>query len=159
MKFKYTNIDLKLKPFECLVNPLLCYFPKYGIMHTLYIELIETQRDFYQDGLTILLSDLMNNMDHMRISGIEPLSAILCQTAYCKKKNWNKTSQNANTCWSQKRWCNKPHFNHFSTQKMSILSKRYESTEVYHGYMFPRSPLVHQQWHSPSSWNVKWDFY
>ena len=26
-------------------------------------------------------------MDHMRISGIEPLSVILCQTANCKKKN------------------------------------------------------------------------
>ena len=27
------------------------------------------------------------------------------------------------------------------------------------GYMCPRESLVHQQWHSPSSWNIKRDFY
>ena len=26
-------------------------------------------------------------------------------------------------------------------------------------YMCPRGPLVHQQWHSPSSWNKYRDFY
>ena len=27
------------------------------------------------------------------------------------------------------------------------------------GYMCPRDSLVHQQWHSPSSWNSNRDFY
>ena len=33
-----------------------------------------------------------------------------------------------------------------------MLFKRYKSTEV-------RDSLVHQQWHLPSSWNTKRDFY
>ena len=35
------------------------------------------KRDFYQDVNTILKSDLINNMDHMRISGIDPSLVIL----------------------------------------------------------------------------------
>ena len=31
------------------------------------------------------ISDLINNMDHMRISGTEPSSVILSQTKYFKK--------------------------------------------------------------------------
>ena len=38
------------------------------------------ERDFYLDVYTILKSDLINIMDHMRISGTEPSSAILSQT-------------------------------------------------------------------------------
>ena len=38
--------------------------------------------DFYLDVYTIFdfTSDLINNMDHMRISGTEPSSVILSQT-------------------------------------------------------------------------------
>ena len=36
------------------------------------------KRDFYSDVYTILKQDLINNMDHMRISGNEPSSVILC---------------------------------------------------------------------------------
>ena len=35
------------------------------------------KRDFYLDVNTILNRDLINNMDHMRISGTEPSSVIL----------------------------------------------------------------------------------
>ena len=56
-----------------------------------YIELFEDifkylkissnmKRDFYLDVYTILNRDLINNMDHMRISGNEPSSVILGQT-------------------------------------------------------------------------------
>ena len=38
------------------------------------------KRDFYLDVYTIFKSDLINNMDHMRISGTEPSSVILSQT-------------------------------------------------------------------------------
>ena len=38
-------------------------------------------RDFYLDHfLHHFKLDSINNMDHMRISGTEPLSVILCQT-------------------------------------------------------------------------------
>ena len=37
------------------------------------------KRDFYLDEYTILKSDLINNMDHMRIWGTEPSSVILSQ--------------------------------------------------------------------------------
>ena len=38
------------------------------------------KRDFYSDVYTILKSEWINNMDHMRISGTEPSSVILSQT-------------------------------------------------------------------------------
>ena len=37
------------------------------------------KRDYYLDVYTSFKSDLINNMDHMRISGTEPLSVILSQ--------------------------------------------------------------------------------
>ena len=37
------------------------------------------KRDFYSDVYTIFVSDLINNMDHMRISGTEPSPVILSQ--------------------------------------------------------------------------------
>ena len=37
------------------------------------------ERDFYSDVHTIFKSDLINNMDHMRISGTETSSVILSQ--------------------------------------------------------------------------------
>ena len=41
-------------------------------------QVVEIQtRDFCLDGYTILLSDLINEMKHMRISGIEPSSVII----------------------------------------------------------------------------------
>ena len=40
---------------------------------------IEIHRDFYLDVYTIFKSDLINNMDHMRISGTKPSSVILSQ--------------------------------------------------------------------------------
>ena len=81
------------------------------------------------------VSDLINNMDQMGISGTEPSSVILSQTKKSNKLksewfpqkpqlNYNKglcnTSQNYN-------------FNHcFKTSKRFILSKRYKSVEVSH---------------------------
>ena len=38
------------------------------------------KRDFYLYVCTIFKPDLINNMDHMRISGTEPSSVILSQT-------------------------------------------------------------------------------
>ena len=44
-------------------------------------QVVEIQKsDFYQDIYTIFKSDLINTMDHMRISGTEPSSVILSQT-------------------------------------------------------------------------------
>ena len=40
-------------------------------------------------------SDFINNIDHMRISGIEPSSVILSQTS--SFKNWNEMSKSAKT--------------------------------------------------------------
>ena len=40
-----------------------------------------------------------------------------------------------------------------------MLKKRYESSEVEVGYMALGDSLVHQQWHLPSSWNLRRDFY
>ena len=43
-----------------------------------------------------------------------------------------------------------------------MLSKRYESTEVDRRtwlHVPSGDSLVHQQWHSPSSWNIKRDYY
>ena len=37
------------------------------------------KRGFYLDVYTIFKSDSINNMDHMRISGTEPLSVIIRQ--------------------------------------------------------------------------------
>ena len=51
-----------------------------------------------------LKSDLINSMDHMRISVNEPSSVILGQKSSSKVKNsW---SESAKTSWSQKGWCN-----------------------------------------------------
>ena len=40
-------------------------------------QVVEIHRDFYLDVYTIFKSDLINNMDHMRISGTKPSSVIL----------------------------------------------------------------------------------
>ena len=44
---------------------------KISIFVILYTNM---KRDFYKDVYTILKSDLINNMDHMRISGIEKIT-------------------------------------------------------------------------------------
>ena len=44
-----------------------------------------SKRDFYQYVYTIFKSDLINNMDHMRISGTEQSSVILSQTKLSKR--------------------------------------------------------------------------
>ena len=53
-------------------------------------------------------TDLINNMDHMRISGIEPSSVILSQTKLFQKLKWLPESANQAKSWSQKGCCNKP---------------------------------------------------
>ena len=50
---------------------------------------IHVQKDFWYDGYTILKSDGINNMDHMRISGIEPSSVIIIQTKYRRNLKWD----------------------------------------------------------------------
>ena len=50
-------------------------------------------------------SDLINNMDHMRISGTEPSSVILNQTKFKKLKIDTKRCRNK---INPKGWCNKP---------------------------------------------------
>ena len=42
------------------------------------------KRDFYLDAYTIFKSDLINNMDHMRIWGTEPSSVFLSQKSNSK---------------------------------------------------------------------------
>ena len=46
-----------------------------------------TKRYFWKDEYTILKSDWINNMDHMRISGTESSSVVLNQTKYSKTLN------------------------------------------------------------------------
>ena len=54
------------------------------------------KRDFFKDVYTILSRDLINNMDHMHISGSEPSSVILSQTK--KIENRKRLPQSALTC-------------------------------------------------------------
>ena len=49
------------------------------------------KRDFYLDVLHHFKSDLINNIDHMRISGTEPLSVILSQSSFKKLKSYAPT--------------------------------------------------------------------
>ena len=60
---------------------------KYRYTLSLYIyqnyhdlKMREYKRYFHLDLYTILISDIINNMDHMRISGTETSSVILSQT-------------------------------------------------------------------------------
>ena len=97
-------------------------------------------------------------MDHMRISGDEPSSVILCRTKWFQRlkiMNWKGL-----TSWSQKGWCKIKILIDFNTENFDAL-KRYKSTEDdrriwLHVHV---DSLVHQQWHSSSSWNIKRDFY
>ena len=52
-------------------------------------------------------------------------------------------------------------FNQILTQKISMLSNatNQPKSTVERGYMCPRDSLVHQQWHSPRSWNIKRDVF
>ena len=77
----------------------------------------------------------------MRISGNEPSSVILRQTKWFQK--WKCWPKSAKTSWSQKGWCNNPtklQFKSILTQKILMLSKRYESTEV------DRRTWLHVDW-------------
>ena len=47
------------------------------------------KRDLHLVGYTILKSDVINKIDRIYISGIEPKSVILSQPKYCKKKILN----------------------------------------------------------------------
>ena len=47
---------------------------------TVHLFIYHIKRDFYSDVYIILSRDLINNMDHMRISGTQPSSVILSQT-------------------------------------------------------------------------------
>ena len=51
-------------------------------------------------------SDLINNMDHMRISGTEPSSVILSKKSIVKRWKW--CQKGARSSLSQKGWFNKP---------------------------------------------------
>ena len=51
-------------------------------------------------------TDLINNMDYMRISDNEPSSVILSQTKLLQ--SWNDCPKVSKPSWSQKGWCNKP---------------------------------------------------
>ena len=58
-----------------------------SLYESLLTIMIQT-RDFCYDGYTISKSDWINNTDHIRISGIEPLSLIHSQqSAHCDAKN------------------------------------------------------------------------
>ena len=58
-----------------------------------YVKLVlsswNINRDFYSDVYTILNRILINDIDHMRISGIEPSSVILSQRKKVKKLKYN----------------------------------------------------------------------
>ena len=78
-------------------------------------------------------SDLIYNMDHMRISGNEPSSVILSKKGG-NFKSWKVMSQKCQKQAEAKRdgVINPQNykFNQFLIRKISMLSKRYESTEV-----------------------------
>ena len=68
-------------------------------------------------------SDLINNMDHMRISGNEPSSVILSQ-----RKWFQKLKMMVWKC--QRGWCNKPTILHFQSvliRNSLMLSKRFKN--------------------------------
>ena len=97
----------------------------------------------------------------MRISGNEHSSLILSQKSSLKVANGgsevpkqakdkrdgviNPQNYNFNFQYG-KLWC-------------SQNAKNQPKSTVELGYMCPRDSLVHQQWHSPSSWNIKRGFY
>ena len=45
---------------------------------------VQYKKRLYQDVYIIFKSDLINNMDHMRISGTEPSSVVLSQRSNFK---------------------------------------------------------------------------
>ena len=60
-------------------------------------------------------SDLIKNMDHMRIVGTKPSSVILVQTKWFKKLKSDAQKVHKQAVQSQRGWCNKPtnyNFNH-----------------------------------------------
>ena len=68
------------------------------------------KRDFYEDVSSHFKSDLINNMDHMHISGNEPSSVILSQTKWnsevdicgswvCVGTRWIYGEYNMKTTW------------------------------------------------------------
>ena len=86
-------------------------------------------------------SDVINNMDHMRISGTEPSLVILSQKSSFKK--WKVMSLKCQKQADAKR-DGVLQFQSVLTRKILMLSKRYEST-VEFGSICPRDSLVHQQ--------------
>ena len=85
----------------------------------------------------------------MRISGAEP-SSVNCRIKSWKVHDAQKVQKQTK---AKKRWCNKP--TQLQFQSILTLSELYESTKVDRRTWLHVSSLVH----SPSSWNIKRDFY
>ena len=114
----------------------------------------------------------LNDMDHMRISSIEPSSVILAKQTKNVEKMYHKSVK---TNWSQKGWWITPKISisiNFNTENGDALetlrinwSRPWNLAEC-----ALRDSLFHQQWHSPSEWSgwsikrsrcihhFKWDF-
>ena len=77
-------------------------------------------------------ADLINIIDHMRISGFEPSSVILMKINELKTLTFDV--HKCQTSRSQKGWCNKenpyPIIKQFKHGKIFMLSKRHESIDV-----------------------------
>ena len=90
-------------------------------------------------------SDLINKMDHMRISGTEPSSVILNQKKVIQKvEKWCPKSVKSSL--SQMGWCNKPtklQFHSILTRKILRFSNatNQPKSTVELGYMCPRGLL------------------
>ena len=110
---------LQHKPFSVITAKWLWPFdPK---IHRAYPRLMSLCMKYKKRLLLSWIhhfkSDLINNMDHMRISGTEPSSVILSQTCSINKMKSNDPKA-PKTSWSQKGWCNEP----IKLQFQSILN-------------------------------------
>ena len=96
----------------------------------------------------------------MRILGTEPSSAILSQTKLFKKLKWYAPKLLKQAKAKRDGVINPQNSISitFNTENFDALNC-YESTEVDHRTFVLGDSLIHQQWHSPSSLNIKGDFY
>ena len=92
----------------------------------------------------------------MHISGIEPSSVILGQRKYLNNLQ-RDAPKVSNQVEAKRVGVINPqnyNFNSFEVRKISMLSKFYQYTEINLAICALKDSLVHQQWHSQSSWNI-----
>ena len=115
---RVTDITSFGKRLECSLGHTLNFCP----------NLVQYKKGLLLRCIHHFKSDLINDMDHMRISGTEPSSVILPNKVVSKVKNWCPKS--VKTSWSQKGWCNKPTKLEF--QSILISFQEYVSKGITH---------------------------